>query len=133
MEKITRKGISFNKKELQKFDELIKKKGYKTRSSAIRNLIRKELIQEEQKNPEKIMTATLTIVYNHDKPGLQHDLTHVQHHHSHLIKSSIHVHIDEKNCLEVLILKGKVKHIKNFSDKIISRKGVKFGKLVVAD
>lgn len=131
MENISRKGIAFDPKQLKEFDNLIDKKGYKNRSEAIRDLIRKELIEEQEKNPEERMMASLTIVYGHHEHNVQHNLTHIQHHHPRLIRSTLHVHMDDDNCMEVLILEGKVKDIKKLSDNVLAEKGVKNGKLVL--
>ena len=43
----------------------------------------------------------------------------------------MHVHLDEHNCMEVLIVKGKAADIKQIADKLISIKGVKHGKLTI--
>ena len=130
MEKIIRKGIAFDKKQLKDFDIVIKKKGYRNRSEAIRDLIRNSLVEGSTTNPEEKMMATLSIVYDHHEHDVQHNLTHIQHHHPSLIRSSLHIHMSENDCLEVLILEGKVKDIKKLSDNIISSKGVSNGKLV---
>ncbi|MFH0874644.1 MAG: nickel-responsive transcriptional regulator NikR [archaeon] len=131
MEKIVRKGIAFDPEQLKEFDRLTKTKGYKNRSEAIRDLIRDSLIYEKQKDPDKKMVATLTMVFDHHKHDLQHELTHKQHEYSNIIRSTLHVHIDDDNCMEVLILEGKVKDITKFSDSILATKGVKHGKLVM--
>ncbi len=131
MEKITRKGIAFDSKQLEQFDKLITKKGYRNRSEAIRDIIRKELIEEQQQNPDAEMMATLTIVYDHHQHHVQHELTHIQHHHPDMIRSSLHIHINHDSCMEVIILEGKVKNIKRLADEIIAAKGVKNGKLVM--
>ncbi|MFW6383749.1 MAG: nickel-responsive transcriptional regulator NikR [Nanoarchaeota archaeon] len=129
MENVVRKGIAFENKQLKEFDKLIKKRGYKNRSEAIRDIIRKELIEESISTPEKKMMASLTIVFDHHKHNLQHKLTHMQHETT-LIKSTLHIHLNHDDCMEVLILEGKVKDIKKFSDHILAQKGVKNGKLV---
>ena len=131
MENIIRKGIAFNQKQLKDFDKLIEKKGYKNRSEAIRDLLRGFLIVEKEKDPKKVMMGTLTIVYNHHEHDVQHNLTHIQHHHPGLIRSSLHVHMSLDNCMEVLIIEGKVRLIKKLADEIIAAKGVKHGKLVL--
>lgn len=131
MDKITRKGIAFEPKELKDFDLLIKKKGYNNRSEALRDLIRKELNEQNIRDPEKIVKASLTMVFDHHKHDLQHELTHKQHDNAKLIRSTIHVHIDEDNCMEVLILDGKVKEIKKFADSMLATKGVMNGRLVM--
>jgi len=131
MEKITRFGVSIEPDLLKKFDNLLQKKGYKNRSEAIRDLIRNTLIDEQQTHPDKNMVGTLTIVYNHHDHDVQHTITHIQHHTPHLIRSTMHTHLDQDNCLEVLVIEGKTKHMKKLADNIIATKGVKHGKLVI--
>ncbi|MFH1849819.1 MAG: nickel-responsive transcriptional regulator NikR [archaeon] len=131
MEQIVRKGIAFDPQQLGEFDQLIRKKGYRNRSEAVRDIIRKELIEDRSDDPDKRMMATLTIVYNHHQNNVQHELTHVQHHHAGLIRSSLHVHMDEQFCLEILVMEGSVRDIRKLSEAIISAKGVIHGKLVL--
>lgn len=133
MDRILRKGIAFDPVQLKEFDSLIKNKGYRNRSEAIRDLIRGFLIDEHMSDPEKFMIGTLTFVYDHHKNEVQHNLTEAQHNSPHMIISSLHVHIDPHNCLEILILRGKVKNIQSLSDSIIATKGVKHGKLVLTN
>jgi CopG family transcriptional regulator, nickel-responsive regulator len=133
MEKVIRKGIAFEPEQLKEYDKLINKKGYNNRSEAIRDLIRKELIEEKIKNPEEFMMASLTIVYNHHEHEVQHNLTHLQHHHPDLIRSTLHIHMSKEDCMEVLILQGKVKDITHFSDQILAEKGVNHGRLVLTN
>jgi CopG family nickel-responsive transcriptional regulator len=132
-ENIVRFGVSIEPDLLRKFDKRIKKEGYTNRSEAIRDLIRKNLIIEETKDPNRIAMGTLTIIYNHHEGNINDRLLNIQHEHNQVILSTTHVHIDHKNCLEVLVLKGKVGKIKNLSDNIKSLKGIKHGELVVTE
>jgi CopG family nickel-responsive transcriptional regulator len=129
LEKILRKGIAFDPEQLKIFDSIMKSKGYKNRSEAIRDLIRNSLVEEKEHNPNSTMIGTLTIVYSHHEHDVQHELTHLEHHAGNIIRSGIHIHIDDQNCLEVLILQGKVSIVKNLADNILATKGVKHGKL----
>ena len=128
---ITRFGISLENTLLERFDSLIAKKGYSNRSEAIRALIRDSLVMEEWESTTAETVGTLTIVYSHDIRELTDTLTDLQHHHHNSIISSMHVHLDEHNCLEVIIVKGKAKDIKSIADRLIGTKGVKHGKLTV--
>lgn len=132
MENITRRSIAFVPEELIEFEGVIKKRGYKNRSEAIRDLMRNFVIEEKTKIGEDNQFATLSMVYDHHESDCQHKLTHIQHHFPGIIISSMHVHISEELCLEVLVLKGKGSKIKDMADRIISLKGVKHGKLVVS-
>ncbi|MFH1014241.1 MAG: nickel-responsive transcriptional regulator NikR [Thermoplasmatota archaeon] len=131
MGNIRRFGVSIEPDLLNKFDRLIEKEGYENRSEAIRDLIRKNLIKTTYQDPESTAMGTLTIIYDHHSSHLMQTLLKIQHDHTTEILSTTHIHIDHDTCLEVLILKGKTKHIQKLSDHIISIKGIKHGELVM--
>ena len=131
MEKITRFGVSIEPDLLKKFDKIIKKEGYTNRSEAIRDLVRKNLIREENKNPNAESIGTLTMIYDHHTGNLTNKLLDLQHDHTKEILSTTHIHIDRDNCLEVLVLKGKTGKIQKLADNIKSLKGIKHGELVI--
>ena len=130
MSELVRFGVSIENPLLEQFDRLIYERNYTTRSEAIRDLIRNELVHEEWKNLDTESVGTITIIYDHHLRELNNILTSVQHDYNHQIISTMHVHLDHDNCLEVLAVKGKTRIIKQIADKIISIKGVKHGKLV---
>jgi CopG family nickel-responsive transcriptional regulator len=132
-EKITRFGVSIDPELLKKFDKKIKKEGYTNRSEAIRDIIRNNLILEKIKDPNLSVIGTLTIIYNHHDGNLTKKLLDIQHSHHQDVLTTTHIHIDHNNCLEVLVLKGKVQNVINFSDNIKSLKGIKHGELVVTE
>ena len=129
MSGISRFGVSIDSQLAKRFDEHIKRKGYSTRSEAIRDMIRDVLVEEQWETGEQEMVGTITIVYNHHTRELDHALTNLQHQSYHQIISALHVHLDAHNCLEVLVVKGKSQEIKNIADRLIGTKGVKHGKL----
>jgi CopG family nickel-responsive transcriptional regulator len=128
---ITRFGVSLDDALLGRFDGLIGEKGYGARSEAIRDLIRDCLVREEWEAGTKETVGTITLVYDHEKRELQDTLTDIQHHHHPLILSTMHIHLDAHNCLEVLVVRGKGKEIKGIADRLIGTKGVKHGKLTL--
>ncbi len=128
---LIRFGISLETTLLERFDSLIRKKGYSSRSEALRDLIRGSLVKEEWESSAEETVGTITIVYSHDIRELPDTLADLQHHYHHSIISSMHIHIDSHNCLEVIIVKGKAKDIKAIADRLIGTKGVKHGKLTV--
>jgi len=123
-------GVSMDKTLLKDFDELITKMGYTNRSEAIRDLIRERLVQQEWQATDKETVGTIALVYDHEVHELTETLTALQHkYHRHII-STMHIHLDKHNCLEVLIVRGKGRAIKKIADKLQSTKGVKHGKLM---
>ena len=125
----TRFGVSIDDELLTKFDQLIARKGYTNRSEAIRDLIRDSLVQTEWESVSADTIGTITIVYNSHTHELSDLLTHIQHGYHRFIIATTHVHLDDKNCLEVLIVRGKGEEIKKIGDRLISARGVKHGKL----
>lgn len=128
---IIRFGVSLDKILLERFDGLIEKKGYANRSEAIRDLIRDSLVMKEWESSIAETVGTITIVYSHDTRELTDTLTDLQHRYHNSIISSMHIHLDEHNCLEVIVVKGRSKDIKAIADRLIGTKGVKHGKLSV--
>jgi len=124
-------GISLDEKLLLNFDHLIEQKNYMNRSEAIRDLIRASLVEERLDSEDQEAVGTVTLVYNHHVRDLSDKLTEHQHSHHDQIISSLHVHLDAHNCLEVLIIRGAVRDIKQIANELIGVKGVKHGKLVM--
>ncbi|HVJ09005.1 MAG TPA: nickel-responsive transcriptional regulator NikR [Acidisarcina sp.] len=130
MAELTRTGVSIEEDLLQQFDALIAGRGYKNRSEAIRDLIRESLVQEAV-DEDKMVVATLSMIYNHHLPHLGEKLTEMQHHSHGAVLATTHVHLDEENCLEVILMKGRSKEIRHLADHMLSLRGVKNGKLVM--
>ena len=128
MESTIRFGVSMEFELLEKFDKLIAEKGYTNRSEAIRDLIRDCLVKQEWEEGKESV-GVITLVYEHELVDV---LTELQHRYHNLIISTTHVHLDEHNCLEVVIAKGKGRQIGEIAGKLRSIKRVKYGRLVMA-
>ena len=130
MEELARFGVSISSELLEKFDELIGSKGYANRSEAIRDLIRDYLVEYEWEADAETMGA-VTMVYDHHMRELSESLVALQHDYHSSVISSTHVHIDEHNCLGVIVIRGKGSKVKEIADRLISTRGVKHGKLTM--
>ena len=131
MSDLARIGIAIDTSLLKRFDKLIGERGYTNRSEAFRDLIRDESIQKSWESPDADVVGTVTLVYNHHVRMLNEKLTDMQHDHHRNILSTMHVHLDHDNCLEVLVVKGKAKNVQKIADGLISTKGVKHGRLTL--
>ena len=131
---IERIGISLEADLLEQFDRLSEQKGYVNRSEAIRDLIRDTLVQREwsESNGSEERVAVVTLVYDHDTSSLAQKLAHIQHENHKAVVSALHVHMDEHNCLEVLVLRGRARDVVRMGEALVSTKGVRYGKLVPA-
>jgi CopG family nickel-responsive transcriptional regulator len=132
MADLARFGISIDDRLLKRFDDLITEKGYGNRSEAIRDLIRNALVEDQWARGDEETVGTVTLVYNHHTRDLSDKLTEHQHSHHDAIVSTLHVHLDAHNCLEVVVVKGKANEVKRMADELIGTKGVKHGKLVTS-
>ncbi len=131
MTDLSRIGIAIPGELLDKFDELIEKRGYSNRSEAFRDLIRNELVQEVWQTSDTEVFGIVTLVYNHHVRQLTDKLTDLQHEYHHAVMSSLHVHLDHDNCLEVILVRGKAQVVQKLSNSLIATKGVKHGRFTV--
>jgi CopG family nickel-responsive transcriptional regulator len=117
---------------LEKFDDIIHRRGYVNRSEAFRDLIRNELFEEAWKAPDTDVVGSETLVYDHHVRRLNDKLLDLQHDFHEAILSTLHVHLDHDNCLEILVVKGKASKIQEIANTLISTKGVKHGRLTIS-
>lgn len=132
MKDTIRFGVSMTSDLLDDFDRLISRMGYQSRSEAVRDMIRQRLVDQEWIDADKETIGTITLVYSHEIRDLAAVLTSLEHDHYKSILSSMHIHLDPHNCLEVLIVRGKSSIIRKIADRLISTKGVRHGKLTMS-
>ncbi len=131
MSELSRIAMSIDKRLMDRFDKTLKNKGYTNRSEAIRDLIRDSLVEQEWESDTEVV-GTITLVYNHHTRELTDNLNDMQHKFYHDIISNLHVHLDEHNCLEVMVVRGRSSDIKQIADRMIGTRGVVHGKLTMA-
>jgi len=128
---LKRFSVSLDDKLLAQFDNYIQPRGYSNRSEAVRDLIRKVLVNEEWEQDSEVV-GVVTLVFNHHQPQLQEKITELQHAYHHQITSTTHVHMDHHNCLEVTIVKGRASQVRELAENLIALRGVKNGNLTMS-
>ena len=128
-EGVARFSVSAEKSLMRQYDQLRKTQGYKNRSLAVADMMRASLVEHRQAGGDYDAAGTVTLVYDHHASHIQQTLTELQHDFTGMIVSTLHVHLDHHNCLEVIVLKSKASAIKKLADRLIGTKGVKHGKL----
>ncbi len=124
-------SISMEEDLVAKFDRHLELRGYSNRSEAVRDLVRKALIDDEWQAGEEVV-GVITLVYDHHQRQLQDKLTDIQHDRHDMIISATHVHLDHHNCLEVIIVKGEAGKVREMADLLKAARGVKSGELTAA-
>ena len=129
---LVRFSVAMPEDLLMSFDAFVARRGLaKNRSEVVRDLVRDALVNDAIELPGTEVMGTLTIVFNHHASEVQEKLHQIQHARYGMIVSTTHVHLDEDNCLEVIILRGETTDVRDMADMILGTKGVKNGGLVV--
>jgi CopG family nickel-responsive transcriptional regulator len=122
-DKIVRFGVSLEKSLLDIFDSKIKEKKYPTRSKAIADLMRKEIVEYRWKTGKEVAGA-IVFIYNHHKRNIVDTLIDIQHDFVDIVISTQHVHLSHDECLEIVVVKGKPQRVSTLATTIRSTKGV---------
>ncbi len=127
---LMRIGVSLPDNLLTRFDDILAKRGYSSRSEGIRDAIRSYIRYYEWTSEVKGgRVGVISLTYNHHQRGLVDALADIQHKHLDVIRSSLHVHVDEETCLEVIVLQGDVSEVKAVAEGLMALKGVQHLKL----
>jgi CopG family nickel-responsive transcriptional regulator len=132
MSQVTRTAVSLPADLLGRFDRYLSRRGYDNRSEAIRDLIREELSEEALTRARTPAVGIATIVYAHEERQLPHRLTQLEHRHAATVVSTVHVHLDEHQCLEVVVLRGRSAEVQALGHRLVSERGVRYGRLFLA-
>jgi CopG family nickel-responsive transcriptional regulator len=128
---LVRFGVAMDEDLLGKFDALVARRGgAANRSEAVRDLVRDALVDAEWEGSDEEIVGTITMVFDHHASDLSDKLDTLQHAHFDQIVSSMHVHLDAHNCLEVIVVRGTSGEVQDIADGLLGTKGVKHGKLV---
>ena len=128
MSELVRFGVSLEKPLLERFDALIRNRQYTNRSEALRDLIRRELVRKEWREGGEVAGA-ITLIYDHHTRDLMAKVTDTQHDFQKVIISTQHIHLDHRNCLEIIAARGKADDVQRLADALTSIKGVRHGTL----
>lgn len=128
---LVRFSVAIGGELLQKFDQYRETHQYPNRSEAVRGLMRAALIEEVITQDDSDAMGVVTLVYDHHAGRIAERLTELQHQHLDRVVTTTHVHLDARRCLEVILLRGSAKVIRELADSLIGTKGVETGRLVL--
>lgn len=129
---LVRFSVAIGGELLQRFDQYREKHRYPNRSEAVRGLMRGALIEEVIDEDESEAMGVVTLIYDHHASRIGDRLTDLQHEHLDRVVTTTHVHLDERRCLEVILLRGPAGQVRKLADDLIGSKGVETGRLVLA-
>ncbi|MGZ7068222.1 MAG: nickel-responsive transcriptional regulator NikR [Methanobacterium sp.] len=123
-------SMSLPRKLLNDFDEVLKERGYQSRSKGIRDALKDYITRYQWMNEmEGNRVGIMAVIYDYHFTGIMEDLTNIQHDFREYIDAVMHVNMTEKYILDVIVVKGDVKYIRDLTEKIMRLKGVEHVKL----
>jgi len=128
---VSRFGVSLEEELLKSLDEYVQSNGFSNRSQAIRYLIEKYTV-EQKWQCDNIVAGAITLVYDHTKKDIRVKSIDIQFEYQEVILSSQNYHLNETNCLEIVVVKGPSYKLTELSDKLIAIKGLQHGKLIMS-
>lgn len=128
---LVRFSVAIGGELLHRFDRYREEHHYPNRSEAVRGLMRAALIEEAITHDDAQAMGVVTLIYDHHAGKVAEKLTELQHHHLDTVVSTTHVHLDERRCLEVVLLRGTARVVRALADGLIGTKGVESGRLVL--
>lgn len=128
---VTRFSISLEKELLDELDRFAENNSFANRSQALRHLIEKNIV-EEKWHCNNVVAGAIVLIYDHHKKDIDSRSNDIQHDYFDVILSSQHYHLSHEICLEIIAVKGQASRLTELSDKLISIKGIKHGKLVMS-
>ncbi len=123
MSNLVRLSFSIERDLHQKLAKLVASSGYTNRSEFIRDLVRDRLVERQWQSDEETI-GTITIIYDHHKSNVAARLTKLQHSIHNSVLASTHVHLDEKLCAEVIIVRARAGCIRKLTDSLRRQKGI---------
>jgi CopG family nickel-responsive transcriptional regulator len=130
---VHRIGVSVPPELLEEFDRTTREMGFKDRSKAIHAAMRGFITDFEFRKAEGEGVGAIILLFDHTVRGLEEALTDIQHRYRDIINSTMHIHLNERSCLEILAVKGKAELVKSLSQKLGGVRGVRQIKLVTVN
>ncbi len=125
---LMRFGVSIPEDLLKRFDSVVESRGYVGRSEAVRDAMRGFISQYEWETEQEGTTAAINIVYEH-KPRLMADLMRAQHDAEAHVVTTVHIHLTDFHCLEVLAVRGTRKGIEKLASRLGGLSGIEYVRL----
>jgi CopG family transcriptional regulator, nickel-responsive regulator len=124
LEKLARFSVSLPSELLERFDKWIEERGHKTRSDALRQLIRRFISESCWEDGEQTVFGTVTLSYDHHSHDSAQEITSLQHDFGDIIICSTHIHADHHHCFESVVFRGRSSRVREFVRDLIGLRDV---------
>lgn len=128
---VIRFGVSLEEDLLKDLDYLVKEQRFPNRSRALRYLINQYKADKGIEDNHEV-TGAIVLVYDHRIARLHSEIAGLKHEYNCMVLSSQHIHLDEKNCIETIAVRGSANKITKLSNKLLAIKDIRHGNMVVS-
>lgn len=122
-------SMTLPKSTLLQLDSMVVARGYANRSKAITEIINRELVEHDQQQDDTVMAGSITLFYAQTRNNLSGRLAQIQRENVAEVISSLHVQLENDHTMEVILVQGPAKKLRQIADELITCKGVKNGSL----
>lgn len=128
---LRRMTVSMPEHTFQAFERLVIERGFDSRSQAVAEMIHQHAAQHLGKIGTEVMAGTLSVVYDESKSTLLRDLSRIFREHIAEVISSQHVLLEDEHVLEVILMQGPARTLRDITNKLVTCKGVKTAHLTL--
>lgn len=114
---------------LKQLDEMVTRRGFESRSQAISSIVHQEISEHAEELGNDVMTGTINIVYEHGRNNLKRRLAEIEYNNIAEVISSLHILLEKDQTLEVILVQGPARKLREIADELTSCKGVMSGTL----
>jgi CopG family transcriptional regulator, nickel-responsive regulator len=132
-ESLRRVTVSMSEETFQALDRLVTERGFDSRSQGIAEMIHAQAAEHLGKVGTEVMAANLTLVYDESKGSLLRDLSRICREHVAEVISSQHVLLEDEHVMEVILMQGPARTLRQIANELVTCKGVKTAQLTLTN
>ena len=121
---VVRVGVSLEPDLLRLLDTWVKERNSRSRSDAVRSLIRKEVSDQTLADPDADTLGIVALLYRPSAPNVLRRLTAAEHRWGEHVRTTTHIHLKGDACAEVAILMGRRREIEAAAKDLLGVKGI---------
>ncbi len=126
---VSRISLSLSEDLLTELDAIVGARGFASRSQAVASMLHRSLVAHRHEEGDRVMVGTITLFYDNKAKGLQGELAALQQTNIAEVISSLHVHLENSQTLEVVLVQGPADKLQEIADQMITQRGVISGRL----
>ena len=123
---VERISMSLSPKLLAEFDKSMVKAGFTDRSKAIQTALHSFVDEHNWMNDlPKSGAGAIIMLYDNHTYNQDTKSTRTQHKYNDIISAATHLHLNDNNCLESIMVKGDVRRMKELANELSKNRGIK--------